>query len=82
LTVLQKNVKNTTRKNIVIKDYFVKNCINIKQWAQSKNLDVRTTYFVINGHLKGNIKSKGNTKKVFDALFQEKIIDKLPDGLK
>ena len=66
----------------MIRQYFDRNCINIKQWALAHKLDIRTTYFVISGQLKGNIKSNGKTKKVFEALLEENIIKELPDGLK
>ncbi|MSN96324.1 hypothetical protein F1B92_03805 [Campylobacter sp. FMV-PI01] len=65
----------------MIKEYFLENCISIRQWAKKHNLHERTTYFVINGKLTGTIKSN-HTKAVFEALLKEGIIDEMPKALR
>lgn len=66
----------------MIKQYFTDNCISIRQWAIKHNLDIRTTYYVINGEITGEKNTKGNTKKVFETLYSEGVIKELPIGLR
>jgi hypothetical protein len=67
----------------MIREYFTKNCISIRQWAKKHNLDERTTYYVINGEITGSKNnSRGKAKMVFEALVAEGIIDELPENLK
>ncbi|MBE2986625.1 hypothetical protein CCAL12920_09070 [Campylobacter sp. RM12920] len=65
----------------MIKQYFTDNCISIRQWAIKHNLDIRTTYYVINGEIVGK-KNFKVCKKVFEALLSEGIIDEMPSAFK
>lgn len=60
----------------MIKQYFIDNCISIRQWTKKHNLKQRTTYAVINGEIAGKYNTlKDSAKKVFKALLSEGIID-------
>lgn len=63
----------------MIKQYFIDNCISIRQWARKHNLSERTTYMVINGEVAG-VKNFKVCKKVFEALLSEGIIEEMPSG--
>lgn len=66
----------------MIKQYFIDNCISIRQWAKKHNLNERITYMVINGEITGKYNtSKGNTKRVFEVLLMEGIIEQMPENL-
>ncbi|MBE2985460.1 hypothetical protein CCAL9344_03565 [Campylobacter sp. RM9344] len=67
----------------MIRKYFDDNCISIRQWAKKHNLEQRTTYAVINGETVGKYNTaKGSSKKVFEALLSEGIIENMPDVFK
>jgi hypothetical protein len=66
----------------MIKQYFIDNCISIRQWAKKHSLNERIAYMVINGEIAGKYNtSKGNAKRVFEALLSEGIIKRMPENL-
>lgn len=67
----------------MIKQYFNDRCISIRQWAKKHGLNVRMTYAVLNGEVLGKYETKANSsKKVFEALLSEGIIDEMPTLIK
>ncbi len=66
----------------MIKQYFIDNCISIRQWAKKHNLNERIAYMVINGEITGKYNtSKGSAKRVFEVLLSEDIIKRMPENL-
>lgn len=66
----------------MIKQYFIDNCISIRQWAKKHDLNERIAYMVINGELVGKYNTaKGSMRRVFEALLSEGIIEQMPESL-
>lgn len=62
-----------------IKQYFIENCINIRQWIKKHNLKERTAYKVIKGEfVKKQIIKKSPQYSVYKALKKDKIIKRIP----
>lgn len=70
------------KEQVMIKQYFIDNCISIRQWARKHDLNERIAYMVINGELVGKYNTtKGSMKRVFEALVSEGIIEHMPENL-
>lgn len=65
----------------MIKQYFIDNCISIRQWIKKHDLNERVAYYVISGEVVGAKKSE-KCKKVFETLLSEGIIDEMPSAFK
>ncbi|WP_169753456.1 hypothetical protein [Campylobacter mucosalis] len=63
----------------MIKQYFIDNCISIRQWIKKHDLNERVAYYVISGEVAG-VKNSKVCKKVFEALLSEGIIDEMPSA--
>lgn len=66
----------------MIKDYFVKNYINISAYARANELDITILHKVLDGKLTGERKTTGATRKVFEVLYRDGIVTSKPNVLK